>query len=131
PRGQKSLDLPQLRTHPLRRGSPGSLPGLRTSKGILRAQSTELLIVSEQNSHQAKRGRSEEHTSELQSRFDLVCRLLLEIKKSKAQAVSAGVVGQARGDVAGRVERAALVAGDDVRQQLRGGARHPQLDDLL
>src|SRR5207249_10837111 len=25
----------------------------------------------------AKRGRSEEHTSELQSRFDLVCRLLL------------------------------------------------------
>src|SRR5438067_3560885 len=27
------------------------------------------------------RGRSEEHTSELQSRFDLVCRLLLEIRK--------------------------------------------------
>src|SRR3989440_4434852 len=27
-------------------------------------------------------GRSEEHTSELQSRSDLVCRLLLEIKKS-------------------------------------------------
>src|SRR5699024_12258952 len=26
--------------------------------------------------------RSEEHTSELQSRFDLVCRLLLEIKKN-------------------------------------------------
>ena len=28
-----------------------------------------------------KRMRSEEHTSELQSRFDLVCRLLLEKKK--------------------------------------------------
>src|SRR5437868_11483429 len=28
-------------------------------------------------------GRSEEHTSELQSRFDLVCRLLLEKKKPK------------------------------------------------
>src|SRR5437868_2879336 len=28
------------------------------------------------------RGRSEEHTSELQSRFDLVCRLLLEKKKT-------------------------------------------------
>src|SRR5438067_9238629 len=27
--------------------------------------------------------RSEEHTSELQSRFDLVCRLLLEKKKNK------------------------------------------------
>src|SRR5437868_9480796 len=30
--------------------------------------------------------RSEEHTSELQSRFDLVCRLLLEKKKSKTIA---------------------------------------------
>src|SRR5437868_15391000 len=29
-------------------------------------------------------GRSEEHTSELQSRFDLVCRLLLEKKKNAA-----------------------------------------------
>src|SRR5699024_11685881 len=29
-----------------------------------------------------KKARSEEHTSELQSRFDLVCRLLLEKKKS-------------------------------------------------
>src|SRR5699024_11928345 len=29
--------------------------------------------------------RSEEHTSELQSRFDLVCRLLLEKKKSDSQ----------------------------------------------
>src|SRR6266513_6545801 len=31
----------------------------------------------------ARRPRSEEHTSELQSRFDLVCRLLLEKKKKK------------------------------------------------
>ena len=30
--------------------------------------------------------RSEEHTSELQSRTNLVCRLLLEIKKSKITA---------------------------------------------
>src|SRR5207249_8105447 len=30
--------------------------------------------------------RSEEHTSELQSRFDLVCRLLLEKKKKSTQA---------------------------------------------
>src|SRR5699024_11952809 len=29
--------------------------------------------------------RSEEHTSELQSRFDLVCRLLLEKKKANAE----------------------------------------------
>src|SRR5438067_5548590 len=30
-------------------------------------------------------GRSEEHTSELQSRFDLVCRLVLEKKKTADQ----------------------------------------------
>src|SRR5207249_12333809 len=34
-------------------------------------------------------GRSEEHTSELQSRFDLVCRLLLE--KKKTETVSANM----------------------------------------
>src|SRR5437773_8381539 len=33
--------------------------------------------------HRARRGRSEEHTSELQSHHDLVCRLLLEKKKKK------------------------------------------------
>src|SRR5207249_12031943 len=32
--------------------------------------------------------RSEEHTSELQSRFDLVCRLLLEKKKKKKLRIS-------------------------------------------
>src|SRR5699024_11843407 len=32
--------------------------------------------------------RSEEHTSELQSRFDLVCRLLLEKKKNKTKRVA-------------------------------------------
>src|SRR5699024_11907652 len=35
-------------------------------------------------SAQRDRQRSEEHTSELQSRFDLVCRLLLEKKKVRA-----------------------------------------------
>src|SRR5699024_11265926 len=33
--------------------------------------------------------RSEEHTSELQSRFDLVCRLLLEKKKKKKAMIQA------------------------------------------
>src|SRR5689334_25383987 len=32
-----------------------------------------------------RRGRSEEHTSELQSQFHLVCRLLLEKKKKKTK----------------------------------------------
>src|SRR5699024_12277104 len=43
-------------------------------------------ITAEKNRHTRGKmtaiGRSEEHTSELQSRFDLVCRLLLE-KKNK------------------------------------------------
>src|SRR5438067_2936106 len=37
--------------------------------------------------------RSEEHTSELQSRFDLVCRLLLEKKKLKDASESNGRSG--------------------------------------
>src|SRR5699024_11525262 len=35
------------------------------------------------NTHSMQQIRSEEHTSELHSRFDLVCRLLLEKKKIK------------------------------------------------
>src|SRR5699024_11903754 len=39
--------------------------------------------------------RSEEHTSELQSRFDLVCRLLLEKKKGSESSVDAdGLIKQ-------------------------------------
>src|SRR2546421_4466623 len=39
----------------------------------------------------SRRSRSEEHTSELQSRSDLVCRLLLEKKKKKIEHVMNGV----------------------------------------
>src|SRR5690349_679 len=38
-----------------------------------------------QSRHRGRPGRSEEHTSELQSRRDLVCRLLLEKKKKKTK----------------------------------------------
>ena len=45
---------------------------------------TKFVITSiEQNPALTNELRSEEHTSELQSRFDLVCRLLLEKKKTK------------------------------------------------
>src|SRR5207248_7022852 len=37
-------------------------------------------------------GRSEEHTSELQSPYDLVCRLLLEKKSNKYRAVISGLL---------------------------------------
>src|SRR5699024_11877121 len=39
------------------------------------------LLLAFLSSMESVHGRSEEHTSELQSRFDLVCRLLLEKKK--------------------------------------------------
>src|SRR5260221_10909459 len=38
--------------------------------------------------------RSEEHTSELQSHSDLVCRLLLEKKKKKHTSLGADITGQ-------------------------------------
>src|SRR3989449_7370070 len=37
--------------------------------------------------HWYRKGRSEEHTSELQSRLHLVCRLLLEKKKKKKKKI--------------------------------------------
>src|SRR5699024_11491199 len=40
-------------------------------------------LMDRKNVHRPRFGRSEEHTSELQSRFDLVCRLLLEKKKRR------------------------------------------------
>src|SRR5207248_9638112 len=40
------------------------------------------LLVRDQDVEEAARGRSEEHTSELQSPYDLVCRLLLEKKNT-------------------------------------------------
>src|SRR5438874_10648103 len=49
---------------------------------LTRAQARALADVHED----LTAGRSEEHTSELQSRRDLVCRLLLEKKKNKLQS---------------------------------------------
>src|SRR6202022_4793230 len=41
--------------------------------------------------HRRRRSRSEEHTSELQSHSDLVCRLLLEKNKQKDTTTTGGV----------------------------------------
>src|SRR2546428_6042311 len=64
----------------------------RTHMGERREQPRELLVVVHrvglvqlERGAQSDRLRSEEHTSELQSRSDLVCRLLLEKKKNKEQ----------------------------------------------
>src|SRR5438067_6047262 len=49
------------------------------------------LTAYKQDAYGGKSIRSEEHTSELQSRFDLVCRLLLEKKKSSNMSETAEV----------------------------------------
>src|SRR5699024_11574734 len=54
---------------------------LTISKQIPHPTRSFFSVLSEQMKDKDKR--SEEHTSELQSRFDLVCRLLLEKKKIK------------------------------------------------
>src|SRR5207249_11878618 len=50
-------------------------------RGRARAASDEREYEGQRERDESQDGRSEEHTSELQSRFDLVCRLLLEKKK--------------------------------------------------
>src|SRR5438067_10766052 len=54
-------------------------PGMNTQVEIRTGQRQGVLAVP--NVALRPQHRSEEHTSELQSRFDLVCRLLLEKKK--------------------------------------------------
>src|SRR5690349_24822677 len=62
-----------------------ALPILRTRAGGQRFSPAGRRSVSPPSWQRARPGsvRSEEHTSELQSRRDLVCRLLLEKKKKK------------------------------------------------
>src|SRR2546428_1395581 len=61
---------------------PGRLEGRRTHQHGLRL----------------RRVRSEEHTSELQSRSDLVCRLLLEKKKQNDEPTCDSIHDSNRGD---------------------------------
>src|SRR5207249_7634068 len=64
--------------------------------GFALAALTALMLV---NTMAKQLSRSEEHTSELQSRFDLVCRLLLEKKnqpKSKAGPKNQFILRQER-----------------------------------
>src|SRR5207249_9050580 len=80
---RRSSDL-RLRLRLARPGSTGS-PRLRLR--LARPLSRGSTIPPAESGE--RRGgapvRSEEHTSELQSRFDLVCRLLLEKKKKKTE----------------------------------------------
>src|SRR5690349_23816269 len=57
------------------------------------------------------RPRSEEHTSELQSRRDLVCRLLLEKKKTLASAARTTFGSSVHRDVIGLVSARGFLSG--------------------
>src|SRR5207249_11704078 len=82
--------FPTRRSSDLSSGSPPSAAvAPQAIRAVLRARpgSWKPLLVAACRRPPASRSRSsssrsEEHTSELQSRFDLVCRLLLEKKKT-------------------------------------------------
>src|SRR3712207_8401272 len=69
--GRPSVEL--LHCHRVRRSGPADQPGVRAHRVDDASAAVEL---------RKPRPRSEEHTSELQSRQYLVCRLLLEKKKT-------------------------------------------------
>src|SRR5699024_11421417 len=58
-----------------------AIPAERLANSAAFAEQVEVAL--------AELDRSEEHTSELQSRFDLVCRLLLEKKKKTTEIIKA------------------------------------------
>src|SRR2546422_3842354 len=64
-------------------GSDGSGRPARCATRVARARRSSAARSAAVNSGSAMIRRSEEHTSELQSRLHLVCRLLLEKKKKK------------------------------------------------
>src|SRR5438309_8761443 len=88
--GQRPLR--DLHSFPTRRSSDLSLrlrdmashfsEGTKPSAWVVRVYSTTLTSKNPLASSTALSRRSEEHTSELQSQFHLVCRLLLEKKKN-------------------------------------------------
>src|SRR2546427_8249979 len=67
-----------------RSGSTSSTTGITTaSERFLHVERAQDTVVLQGESHLEERTRSEEHTSELQSQSNLVCRLLLEKKNIK------------------------------------------------
>src|SRR2546428_1121659 len=63
------------------------LPGCQGAHGLRLSPDGQSAFVACEGQAEAVGSRSEEHTSELQSRSDLVCRLLLEKKKKKRHMI--------------------------------------------
>src|SRR5690349_23268348 len=83
----------RARLSPRQAGLPeAGTPNRRRTPGLRRQEVAQLagLSVDYYIRLEQARGRSEEHTSELQSRRDLVCRLLLEKKKENRRAILDG-----------------------------------------
>src|SRR5690349_23231572 len=78
----------QRRQAPERHGGHRVPRGGRMVLARLRAVEEPLMLARSEEKAAELRVRSEEHTSELQSRRDLVCRLLLE-KKKKTSSMNA------------------------------------------
>src|SRR5207248_2918389 len=69
--------------------------------------------------------RSEEHTSELQSPYDIVCRLLLEKKKKKTPVPSPVHPDPHLGEHPGLVDRFGQIVPSDGLETLFAGTLHP------
>src|SRR5207248_9952215 len=80
-----SRALPDLHSFPTRRSSDLQSFAVGSRQPISQTSSGKVIISGADfpNTTIPTYGRSEEHTSELQSPYDLVCRLLLEKKKKK------------------------------------------------
>src|SRR5699024_12738389 len=85
---RRSSDLGRLGPFDTRRQARAEVKAAiaRTRTGLMPSVPYQTVSEHVQGWLERKRAgwRSEEHTSELQSRFDLVCRLLLEKKKAEA-----------------------------------------------
>src|SRR5438309_5124577 len=70
---------------------PGAIAEL--AQQMLRDPSKVAVTPTATTVESVEQRRSEEHTSELQSQFHLVCRLLLEKKKKKKPSIKTAVLG--------------------------------------
>src|SRR5207249_7020280 len=75
--------------------TPAAAASRAAARAVLSAAAGSHVAASESTA------RSEEHTSELQSRFDLVCRLLLEKKKKRSRGSRTHVCDDPRRRVTG------------------------------
>src|SRR5260370_31428751 len=103
------MPAPGIGASPMRPGSLPLMPPVETATASLPSESRATAPTVSAPVSRCWRLRSEEHTSELQSHLNLVCRLLLEKKKKKMAHTQEHVASEIReimrdgGVVAGHV----------------------------